>query len=134
MNLIITFFIGIKLFGLVFSKELQHSIYVFSIARSTKKLSTLFKQGNKFILIFISYTMFDLLFLIFCIKLLMTDQFATPAFFLLILGFLEIFGVMYRIPGTYYDIKNLLYPRFFFNFFICDGVKCFILRKKIHYI
>ncbi|MCD7974215.1 MAG: hypothetical protein LUF25_00080 [Phascolarctobacterium sp.] len=135
MNVIPLFFITIKMFALMNTRQVAFSIQnIVTMLQSMGKSSgkKQFVLVNQSAMIFIFYMIADILFLFYCLWLMCSDDTWTPGCMLLIISAMESYAMHVRIDGTYTaDPLGFVYPRLWFKY-LMNGQSLFILLKLLH--
>lgn len=132
MNFIPLFFICIRLFHFIYANRIFYFLQKFSQLLENRRKHPEEKQiviVDASASIFIVYFILDVLFLFYCIWLMLHDNTWTPGFLLLIIAAMESLAVHAKISGTYsLDENGFVYPRNWFRYLtFCESI--FILIK-----
>ncbi len=135
MNVIPLFFITIKMFALMNTRQVAFFIQNLATMLQSMGKSSGKKQFvliNQSAMIFIFYMIADILFLFYCLWLMCSDDTWTPGCMLLIISAMESYAMHVRIDGTYTaDPLGFVYPRLWFKY-LMNGQSLFILLKLLH--
>ena len=132
MNILALFFICTRMFHLIHTQRIYFFLQSFAKLLEEKRKHPERKQvilvdGNASI--FIMYFVSDVLYLLYCIWLMLHDTTWTPGFLLLIIGAMESVAIHARIIGTYVvDAKGYVYPSIWFRY-LTFAETMFILLK-----
>ena len=132
MNILALFFICMRMFLFIHTQRIYFFLQSFAKLLEEKRKHPERKQvilvdGNASI--FIMYFVSDVLYLLYCIWLMLHDTTWTPGFLLLIIGAMESVAIHARIIGTYVvDAKGYVYPSIWFRY-LSFAETMFILLK-----
>ena len=132
MNILALFFICTRMFHFIHTQGIYFFLQSFAKLLEEKRKHPERKQvilvdGNASI--FIMYFVSDVLYLLYCIWLMLHDTTWTPGFLLLIIGAMESVAIHARIIGTYVvDAKGYVYPSIWFRY-LSFAETMFILLK-----
>ena len=132
MNILALFFICMRMFHFIHTQRIYFFLQGFAKLLEEKRKHPERKQvilvdGSASI--FIMYFVSDVLYLLYCIWLMLHDTTWTPGFLLLIIGAMESLGIHARIISTYVvDAKGYVYPSIWFRY-LSFAETMFILLK-----
>ena len=132
MNILALFFICMRMFHFIHTQRIYFFLQSFAKLLEEKRKHPERKQvilvdGNASI--FIMYFVSDVLYLLYCIWLMLHDATWTPGFLLLIIAAMESAAIHARIIGTYVvDAKGYVYPSIWFRY-LSFAETMFILLK-----
>lgn len=132
MNFLPLFFICVRMFHFINAHRIAYFLQNFSKLLEQRRAHPERKQivivdGSASIFIF--YFICDVLFLLYCIWLMLYDATWTPGFLLLVIAAMESLAIHVRISGTYVmDSQGFVYPRSWFRY-LTFGESMFILLK-----
>lgn len=132
MNFIPLFFICVRMFHFINAHRIAYFLQNFSKLLEQRRAHPERRQvvivdGSASI--FIMYFLCDVLFLLYCIWLMLHDATWTPGFLLLVIAAMESFAIHLRISGTFItDSHGFVYPRSWFRY-LTFGESMFILLK-----
>ena len=132
MNILALFFICMRMFHFIHTQRIYFFLQGFAKLLEEKRKHPERKQvilvdGSASI--FIMYFVSDVLYLLYCIWLMLHDTTWTPGFLLLIIGAMESVAIHARIIGTYIvDAKGYVYPSIWFRY-LTFAETMFILLK-----
>ena len=132
MNILALFFICMRMFHFIHTQRIYFFLQGFAILLEEKRKHPERKQvilvdGSASI--FIMYFVSDVLYLLYCIRLMLHDATWTPGFLLLIIAAMESVAIHARIIGTYVvDAKGYVYPSIWFRY-LTFAETMFILLK-----
>ena len=132
MNFVALFFICLKMYSFMNARELAYFLHTFSqILKNrcekpgTRQIVYMDKTGLRFLF----YLTMDILFLLYCIYLLIDEATWQPGFFLLSLSIMETYAVKARIYGTYVvDQLGFAYSNIWFRY-IMSALNLYVLLK-----
>ena len=132
MNFIALFFLCVRMFHFIHSHKIAYLLQRFSRILDERRAN----PGRKQVIIidgsattFIIYFLLDVVFLLYCIWLMLHDATWTPGFLLLVIAALESFAIHARISGAYdEDEEGFVYPRTWLRY-LCFGESMFILLR-----
>ena len=132
MNFVPLFFIFMRMFHFIHTQRIYFFLQGFAKMLEEKRLHP---ERRQVILIdgsasiFIMYFISDVLYLLYCIWLMLHDATWTPGFLLLIIAAMESLAIHARISGTFeLDEQGYVYPRMWFRYLIFAETM-FILLK-----
>lgn len=132
MNLIPLFFICVKMFHFIHAQQLAfflHNVKALLQARRTEPKRKHVVIVDNTSLLYIVYFVCDVLFMFYCIYLMLDDATWAPGCMLLIISAMESFAMRARIDGTYQiDDEGYIFPRMWFRY-LMFGMSMFILLK-----
>lgn len=130
MNFLALFFICIKMYAFLNTRELAYFIHNFSLMLQARRRNPKIKQvvimdkGSMFMAF---YFLADILFLVFCIILMFDDATWQPGCLLLIISAMESYAMHSHISGTYViDKLGFTYPQIWFKY-LMSGQTLYIL-------
>ena len=132
MNILALFFICMRMFHFIHTQRIYFFLQDFAKLLEEKRKHPERKQvilvdGSASI--FIMYFVSDVLYLLYCIWLMLHDATWTPGFLLLIIAAMESVAIHARIIGTYVvDAKGYVYPSIWFRY-LSFAETMFILLK-----
>ena len=132
MNILALFFICMRMFHFIHTQRIYFFLQGFAKLLEEKRKNPERKQvilvdGSASI--FIMYFVSDVLYLLYCIWLMLHDATWTPGFLLLIIAAMESVAIHARIIGTYVvDAKGYVYPSISFRY-LTFAETMFILLK-----
>ena len=132
MNILALFFICMRMFHFIHTQRIYFFLQGLAKLLEEKRKHPERKQvilvdGNASI--FIMYFVSDVLYLLYCIWLMLHDATWTPGFLLLIIAAMESVAIHARIIGTYVvDAKGYVYPSIWFRY-LTFAETMFILLK-----
>ena len=132
MNILALFFICTRMFHFIHTQRIYFFLQSFAKLLEEKRKHPERKQvilvdGNASI--FIMYFVSDVLYLLYCIWLMLHDATWTPGFLLLIIAAMESLAIHARFIGTYVvDAKGYVYPSIWFRY-LTFAETMFILLK-----
>ena len=132
MNILALFFICMRMFHFIHTQRIYFFLQGFAKLLEEKREHPERKQvilvdGSASI--FIMYFVSDVLYLLYCIWLMLHDATWTPGFLLLIIAAMESLAIHARIIGTYVvDAKGYVYPSIWFRY-LTFAETMFILLK-----
>lgn len=132
MNFIPLFFICVRMFHFINAHRIAYFLQNFSKLLEQRRAHPERRQvvivdGSASI--FIMYFLCDVLFLLYCIWLMLHDATWTPGFLLLVIAAMESFAIHLRISGTFItDSHGFVYSRSWFRY-LTFGESMFILLK-----
>ena len=132
MNILALFFICMRMFHFIHTQRIYFFLQGFAKLLEEKRQHPERKQvilvdGSASI--FIMYFVSDVLYLLYCIWLMLRDATWTPGFLLLIIAAMESVAIHARIIGTYVvDAKGYVYPSIWFRY-LTFAETMFILLK-----
>ena len=132
MNILALFFICMRMFHFIHTQRIYFFLQCFAKLLEEKRKHPERKQvilvdGSASI--FIMYFVSDVLYLLYCIWLMLHDATWTPGFLLLIIAAMESLAIHARIIGTYVvDAKGYVYPSIWFRY-LTFAETMFILLK-----
>ena len=132
MNILALFFICMRMFHFIHTQRISFFLQSFAKLLEEKRKHPERKQvilvdGSASI--FIMYFVSDVLYLLYCIWLMLHDATWTPGFLLLIIAAMESVAIHARIIGTYVvDAKGYVYPSIWFRY-LTFAETMFILLK-----
>ena len=132
MNFIPLFFICIKMFHFIHARQLAY--FLMNVKKlmqerraNPQRKHVVLMDGTT--MVFIIYFVCDVLFMLYCIWLMMEENTWASGCMLLILAAMESFAIRGRIAGTYeIDENGYLFPRMWFRY-LMFGMSMFILLK-----
>lgn len=132
MSLTALFFLCVRMFHFIHAHKLAFLLQRFSQILDERRAH----PGSRQIVIidgsasiFLLYFILDILFLFYCIWLMLHDATWTPGFLLLVIAAMESLAVHVRISGTYEeDTNGFVYPRAWFRY-LTFGESMFILLR-----
>ena len=132
MNILALFFICMRMFHFIHTQRIYFFLQCFAKLLEEKRKHPERKQvilvdgsASIFIMFFVS----DVLYLLYCIWLMLHDATWTPGFLLLIIAAMESLAIHARIIGTYVvDAKGYVYPSIWFRY-LTFAETMFILLK-----
>ena len=132
MNILALFFICMRMFHFIHTQRIYFFLQGFAKLLEEKRK---YPERKQVILvdgsasIFIMYFVSDVLYLLYCIWLMLHDATWTPGFLLLIIAAMESVAIHARIIGTYVvDAKGYVYPSIWFRY-LTFAETMFILLK-----
>lgn len=132
MNFVPLFFICVRMFHFVNADKIAYFLQNFSKLLDERRAHPQRRQivvVDASVSIFIFYFICDVLFLLYCIWLMLYDATWTPGFLLLVIAAMESLAIHARISGTYImDAQGFVYPRAWFRY-LTFGEAMFILLK-----
>ncbi len=135
MNVIPLFFITIKMFALMNARQVAFFVQNFTAMLKSKEKTPGKRQFlliDQSAMIFIFYLIADILFLLYCIWLMCSNDTWHPGCMLLIISAMESYAMHGRIDGTYTaDPLGFVYPKLWFKY-LMGGQSLFILLKLLH--
>lgn len=130
MNFIPLFFICIKMYAFLNTRELAYFLHNFSLVLQARRKNPKLKQVliiDKGSILLMIYFAADVLFLLYCIWLMTDDKNWQPGCLLLMISALESYAMHARISGTYnVDKIGFIYPQIWFKY-LMSGQTLFIL-------
>lgn len=130
MNFLALFFICVKMYSFINTRELAYFIYNFSLMLQARRRNPKVRQViiiDKGSMQLIFYFAADILFLLYCIWLMFDDATWEPGCLLLIISALESYAIHAHISGTYIiDKLGFTYPKLWFKY-LMSGQTMFIL-------
>lgn len=134
MNYLALFFIAAKMYAFLYNKELAYFIQSFSLMLQNRKKNPKIRQilvVDKNSLLFILYFVIDILFMFYCIWIMLGDTNWEPGCMLLMISALESYAMHARISGTY-TIHRLgfIYPKTWLKY-LTTGLSLFILLNLL---
>lgn len=134
MNYLALFFIAAKMYAFMYTKELAYFIQSFSLMLQNRKKNPKIRQVlvvDKNSLLFILYFIVDILFMFYCIWIMLGDTNWEPGCMLLMISALESYAMHSRISGTY-TIHRLgfIYPKPWLRY-LTTGMTLFILLNLL---
>ena len=132
MNILALFFISTRMFHFIHTPRIYFFLQSFAKLLEEKRKHPERKQvilvdGNASI--FIMYFVSDVLYLLYCIWLMLHENTWTPGFLLLTIAAMESVAIHARIIGTYVvDAKGYVYPSIWFRY-LTFAETMFILLK-----
>ena len=132
MNILALFFICMRMFHFIHTQRIYFFLQSFAKLLEEKlkhpeRKQVILVDGNASI--FIMYFVSDVLYLLYCIWLMLHDATWTPGFLLLIIAAMESVAIHARIIGTYVvDAKGYVYPSIWFRY-LTFAETMFILLK-----
>lgn len=134
MNYLALFFIVAKMYAFIYNKELAYFIQSFSLMLQNRKKNPKIRQilvVDKNSLLFILYFAVDVLFMFYCIWLMLGDTSWQPGCMLLMISALESYAMHARISGTYIIHRlGFIYPKAWLRY-LTTGMTLFILLKLL---
>ena len=132
MNILALFFICMRMFHFIHTQRIYFFLQGFAKLLEEKRKHPERKQvilvdGSASI--FIMYFVSDVLYLLYCIWLMLHENAGTPGFLLLAIAAMESVAIHARIIGTYVgDAKGYVYPSIWFRY-LTFAETMFILLK-----
>lgn len=130
MSFIPLFFIIIKMYAFLNTRELAYFLHNFALILQARRKNPKVKQVliiDKSSVFVIIYFLADILFLLYCIWLMMNDLTWQPGCLLLMISALESYAMHAKINGTYkIDKLGFIYPKIWFKY-LMSGQTLFIL-------
>lgn len=132
MNFIPLFFICVRMFHFINAHRIAYFLQNFSKLLEQRRAHPERRQvvivdGSASV--FVMYFICDVLFLLYCIWLMLHEATWTPGFLLLVIAAMESLAIHVRISGTYVtDSRGFVYPRSWFRY-LTFGESMFILLK-----
>ncbi|MDY4920437.1 MAG: hypothetical protein SO119_05110 [Phascolarctobacterium sp.] len=132
MNILALFFICMRMFHFIHAQRIYYFLQTFSKLleerrRNPHQRQVVLIDGSASL--FIMYFVADVLYLLYCIWLMLHDATWTPGFLLLVIAAMETVAIHGRISGTYImDAQGYVYPRTWFRY-LTFGETMFILLK-----
>ncbi|WP_293841193.1 hypothetical protein [Phascolarctobacterium succinatutens] len=132
MNFIALFFLCVRMFHFINAHRIAYLLQNFSRIAAQRRANPDKRQiviidGSA--TIFLVYFILDVIFLFYCIWLMLHDATWTPGFLLLIIAAMESLAIHARISGTYdEDSEGFVYPRTWFRY-LTFGESMFILLR-----
>ena len=132
MNILALFFICMRMFHFIHTQRIYFFLQGFAKLLEEKckhpeRKQVILVDGSASI--FIMYFISDVLYLLYCIWLMLHDATWTPGFLLLIIAAMESVAIHARIIGTYVvDAKGYVYPSIWFRY-LTFAETMFILLK-----
>lgn len=132
MNFVPLFFICVRMFHFINAHRIAYFLQNFAKLLEQRRAHPERKQivivdGSASV--FIMYFLCDVLFLLYCIWLMLHETTWTPGFLLLVVAAMESFAIHLRISGTFItDGNGFVYPRSWFRY-LTFGESMFILLK-----
>lgn len=132
MNFLPLFFICMRMFHFIHTQRIYFFLQSFAKLleekrRHPERKHVILVDGTASI--FIMYFVSDVLYLLYCIWLMLHDATWIPGFLLLTIAAMESVAIHARIIGTYeVDAKGFVYPRIWFRY-LTFGETMFILLK-----
>ncbi len=132
MNFVPLFFICIRMFHFINANSIAYFLQNFSKLLEQRRAHPERRQiviVDDKVAIFIVYFICDILFLLYCIWLMLYETTWTPGFLLLVIAAMETTAIRARISGTYImDRQGFVYPRDWFRY-LTFGESMFILLR-----
>lgn len=132
MNFMALFFLCVRMFHFIHAQRLSFLLQNLSRIMEDKRAHperrhVIVVDGSS--TIFLIYLIFDILFLFYCIWLMLYDATWTPGFLLLVIAAMEPLALHSRISGTFQlDSNGFVYPRTWFRY-LTFGESMFILLR-----
>lgn len=132
MSIIPLFFICVKMYSFINAQELAYFLHNFANILKyrrenpgKKQLIFMDKNGMRFLM----YLALDILFLFYCLYLMMDDATWKPGFLLLSISAMEAYALRARVYGTYViDKLGFAYSQMWFRY-LMTAMSLFILLK-----
>ncbi len=132
MNLVALFFLCVRMFHFIHAHKIAYLLQRFSKILDERRAN----PGRRQIVVidgsasmFILYFLLDVVFLLYCIWLMLHDATWFPGFLLLVIAALESVAIHARISGTYSeDSDGFIYPRTWLRY-LSFGESMFILLR-----
>lgn len=132
MNFIALFFLCVRMFHFINAHRIAYLLQNFSRIAAQRRANPEKRQIviiDDSATIFLVYFVLDVIFLFYCIWLMLHDATWTPGFLLLVIAAMESLAIHARISGTYdEDSEGFVYPRTWFRY-LTFGESMFILLR-----
>ena len=132
MNFIALFFLCVRMFHFIHAHRLAYLLQRFGKILDERRANPNRRQiiiVDGIASIFVLYFILDILFLLYCIWLMLHDTTWTPGFLLLVIAAMESLAIHARISGTFdEDSEGFVYPRSWFRY-LTFGESMFILLR-----